>query len=74
MARVDVERLRVLRETEQVVVPQRGARLGNFGVTHVNDDLSLVTAAEWMQPEGCERYGSDNSVFLAWVGDGAGGS
>jgi len=22
-------------------------------------------AAEWMQPKGCEKYGSDNSIFLA---------
>lgn len=33
MAQVDPERLCVIRETERVLVPERGARLGNFGVT-----------------------------------------
>jgi len=65
MARVDTERLCVLRETERVLVPERGARLGNFGVTHLSDRESWVTVAEWMQPAGCERRGSDGSVFAA---------
>lgn len=65
IARVDVEQLHVLRDTEQVVVPERGARLGNFGVVQISPSETWVTAAEWMQPEGVEKYGSDNSVFVA---------
>ncbi|MGH7130117.1 MAG: sialidase family protein, partial [Planctomycetaceae bacterium] len=57
MAQVDPERLCVLRETEQVLVPERGARLGNFGVTRVSDDETWVTVAEWMQPRGVEQRG-----------------
>ena len=67
MAEVDVERMRILRQTEQIVVPERGARLGNFGVTQVNDNLAYVTVCEWMQPAGCEKYGSDNSVYVTKV-------
>jgi len=67
MAEVDTESMRILRHTEQIVAPERGARLGNFGVTHVNDNLSLVTVTEWMQPRGCEKYGSDNSIFVTRV-------
>ena len=67
MAEVDVERMRILRHTEKIVAPERGARLGNFGVTYVNENCSLVTVAEWMQPVGCEKYGSDNSVFITRV-------
>jgi len=65
MAQVDPERLCVLRGTEQTLVPERGARLGNFGVCEVSQDETWVIAAEWMQPIGCEKYGSDNTVFLA---------
>lgn len=65
IAQVDPWRLSVLRDTEQVLIPQAGARLGNFGVTTVSDREVWVTAAEWMQPLGVERYGSDNRIFVA---------
>ncbi|MEX2579544.1 MAG: sialidase family protein [Verrucomicrobiales bacterium] len=67
MAQVDPERLCVLRETEQVIVPERGARLGNFGVTHVSPEETWITVAEWMQPKGAETHGSDGSVFVARI-------
>jgi hypothetical protein len=56
MAQVDPERMCVLRKTEQILVPEKGARLGNFGVTEVNPDETWVTVSEWMQPEGVEVY------------------
>ncbi len=67
IARVDLERLRVLRRTERVLVPERGARLGNFGVCEVSDRETWVTVTEWMQPRGCEKHGSDNSVYVARI-------
>jgi len=67
MARVDTDRLRVIRRTERILVPQRGARLGNFGVTDVSPEETWVTVAEWMQPRGVERHGSDGSVFVARI-------
>lgn len=67
MAQVDPRRLCVLRDTERVLVPERGARLGNFGVVDVNESETWVTVAEWMQPAGCEKYGSDNSVYAARI-------
>jgi hypothetical protein len=74
MAQVDPKTLRVIRKTEQVLVPERGARLGNFGVTEVNPDETWVTVAEWMQTWGPNhilpvdnKYGSDGSVFVARV-------
>ena len=80
IARVDPERLCLIRDTEQVLVPQRGARLGNFGVAKISETESWVTVAEWMQTTDpnpwdsavCEKYGSDNSVFVAKIR--AGGS
>lgn len=65
MAQVDPERLCVIRDTEHILVPERGARLGNFGVTDVSPSETWVTVTEWMQPCGCEKYGSDGSVFVA---------
>lgn len=67
MARVDTKKLCLIRESEQTVVPERGARLGNFGVSQADDNFAFITAAEWMQPVGCEKYGSDNSVFVVSV-------
>ena len=67
MAQVDPETLRVIRETEQILVPQRGARLGNFGVTRISDEETWVTVSEWMQPKGVEKHGSDGSVFVARI-------
>ena len=74
MAQVDPERLRVIRETEQILVPERGARLGNFGMTDVSEDETWVTVAEWMQTWGPNhilpvdnQYGSDGSVWVARI-------
>jgi len=75
MAEVDPERLCVIRGTERAVVPERGARLGNFGTADASPDESWVVVSEWMQtgpPDPfdctvCERYGSDNSIFIARI-------
>ncbi len=67
MAQVDPDRLCVLRDTERELVPNRGARLGNFGVTDISPDESWVVASEWMQPKGCEQYGSDNTIWISRI-------
>jgi hypothetical protein len=78
IAQVDPDRLRVIRKTERILVPERGARLCNFGVTRISENESWVTVAEWMQTNPpnhhdctvCERYGSDNSVYVARIRSG----
>ncbi|MEQ1862938.1 MAG: exo-alpha-sialidase [Chthoniobacteraceae bacterium] len=75
IAQVDPERLVVLRATERVLVPEHGARLGNFGVTEVNEHETWVTVAEWMQTWGPKFYdstdmmkrGANNAVFAARI-------
>jgi len=67
IGRVDPKRLCVIRSTERVLVPERGARLGNFGVVDVSPQESWVTVTEWMQPRGCEKHGSDNSIWLVKI-------
>ncbi len=65
IARVDPQRMRIIKSTEQIIVPEQGARLGNFGVCPISADETWVTVAEWMQPAGVEKYGSDNRIIIA---------
>jgi hypothetical protein len=74
MGQIDVEKLAVRRSTERILVPDRGARLGNFGVTEVSPDETWVTVAEWMQTFSPQLIipvdnarGADNSVFAARI-------
>ncbi len=71
VAELDPERLCLLRHTEQLVIPERGARLGNFTCLDLDDNHAVVVAAEWMQSikgkdwRYCMEFGSDNSIFVA---------
>jgi lysophospholipase L1-like esterase len=75
MAEVDQKTLTVKRATECILVPERGARLGNFAVTEVSENETWVTVAEWMQtlssgivvlpPD--NAFGADNSVYAARI-------
>lgn len=67
IAQVNPKTLQVIRATEKVVVPEKGTRLGNFGVVDVNQNETWVTTAEWMQPAGVEKYGSNNRVFASRI-------
>lgn len=75
IAEVDPVTLRVIRATEKIAVPNRGARLGNFGCFSEDDKRGFVVASEWMQYGGgdkdgwkkCMEYGSDNSIFIAEI-------
>ncbi|MFN7932959.1 MAG: hypothetical protein U0R19_06500 [Bryobacteraceae bacterium] len=74
IAKVDPTTLRVIRSTEQVLVPQRGARLGNFGVTDISGEETWVTVTEWMQTWGPNivmkpdnPYGADNTLWIARI-------
>ena len=65
VGQVDCEKLAIIRSSEFVAVPERGARLGNFGVVSPDDQKAYVVVTEWMQPVGCERYGSNNAIWLS---------
>ncbi|QDT62634.1 hypothetical protein SV7mr_51840 [Stieleria bergensis] len=73
IAKVDPEALQIIRSTEQVLVPERGARLGNFGITNISDNETWVTAAEWMQgpgpnhsdPKPLVARGANNRIWVA---------
>ena len=67
MAEIDVLNECIKKMTEIIVVPERGARLGNFGVINEDKNVVYVTTSEWMQPEGCEKYGSDNTSYVVKI-------
>ncbi|MEQ9407562.1 MAG: exo-alpha-sialidase [Fuerstiella sp.] len=82
IAQVDPDKLHIIRSTERILVPERGARLGNFGVATVSPNETWVTVTEWMQTWGPNyvmpvdnKYGADNSIHIAkikWNGPSAG--
>lgn len=45
IAQVDPEKLHVLRRTERVAVPERGADIGNFDATAISADETWITVA-----------------------------
>jgi hypothetical protein len=69
----DPEHMCVIRGTERIAVPERGARLGNFGCQSYSEKEGYIFAAEWMQSrhggawEACAKYGSDNSIFISKI-------
>ena len=72
IAKVDLKKLQILRKTEQILVPEKGARLGNFGVTEISENETWITATEWMQGPGPNHHdtkpliarGADNRVWV----------
>ncbi|HYG77765.1 MAG TPA: sialidase family protein [Planctomycetota bacterium] len=67
IAQIDPEKLCVIRATEKELMPNRGARLGNFAITEVSANETWVTDAEWMQPKGVEKHGADGSVWVSKI-------
>jgi hypothetical protein len=73
IAEFDPIRMCVIRNTEQIAVPERGARLGNFGCQSYSEKEGYIFAAEWMQSrhggvwDACAKYGSDNSIFISKI-------
>jgi len=67
MAQIDPDRLVVLRATERVIVPNKGAQLGNFAIVDVNERETWVTTSEGMAPGNPAQYGSNGRVYAARV-------
>ena len=72
IAEFDTEKMQLIRSTERIAVPERGARLGNFGCQSYSDEVGYVFAAEWMQCgrlgwDVCAKHGSDNTIFISKI-------
>jgi hypothetical protein len=66
-AEVDTERLVVLRATEQVLIPERGATLGNFGAVAITPSESWVTVSEGVWDEQIRARGAQGATFVSRV-------
>lgn len=67
MARVDTTSLRVVRRTERIVVPERGAELGNFGAAAITPSESWVTVSEGMFMKDSRERGAEGVTFVARI-------
>lgn len=67
MAQVDPVKLQVLRATEKVVVPERGAELGNFGCNPFSAAESWVTVSEGMFMKDSKQRGAEGATFIARI-------
>jgi hypothetical protein len=67
MAQVDPKRLQVIRGTEKVIVPERGAELGNFGASYINERESWVTVSEGMFMKDSAQRGAEGATFVARI-------
>lgn len=67
IARVDPERLVIIRESEKVLVANKGAQLGNFGIVNVNENETWITTSEGMSEAEPTKYGADGRVYAARI-------
>lgn len=67
IARIDPEKLQVIRATERVLIPERGATLGNFGAAAVDENESWVTVAEGVWNDDARKRGAEGALFVARV-------
>ena len=67
IAQVDPATLRVLRRTEQILVPERGAELGNFGAAAISANESWVTVSEGMFMKDSKARGAEGATFVARI-------
>jgi hypothetical protein len=66
IAQVDPERLQIIRATEQILVPENHAMLGNSGVCQISERETWLTVAEGGVSRG-KRQGENNKVILAKI-------
>jgi hypothetical protein len=57
----------VIRETERVLVPERGGEFGNFGAAAIDDGESWVTVGEGVWNDEARRRGAKGALFVARV-------
>jgi hypothetical protein len=67
IAQVDPATLRVMRKTERVLLPERGATFGNFGAAAITAGESWVTDSEGMFSEVAKNRGAEGVTWLARI-------
>ncbi len=67
IAEVDIKSLNLKRHTERILIPERGARLGNFSTVNINENETWVFNTEVISPPECIKYGCDGSIFVTKI-------
>lgn len=67
MAEIDPDKLVVIRNSERILVPNKGAQLGNFGVVNVSKDETWVTTSEGMSEREPTKFGANGRVYAARI-------
>lgn len=74
IAEVDTDKLHVKRATERILIPEKGARYGNFGVCNVSERETWIVETEWMQRPPAEfvipvvnPWGAEARVYAARI-------
>jgi hypothetical protein len=67
LAQVDPETLRVMRGTEKILMPERGATFGNFGAAAMTAGESWVTDSEGLFGAAAKKRARDGATLLARV-------
>lgn len=63
----DTDKISVIRKTERIVLPERGAEMGNFGVTAVSPEETWVTVGEGMFNKGAKEHGAKGCVLVGRI-------
>ena len=67
MAQVDTNALQTIRDSEIVLIPERGGAMGNFGVNAINENVSLVTVSEGVWNDEYRARGATGATFVTRV-------
>lgn len=67
IARVNPATLKVMRATERMLIPERGATLGNFGAAPVTENESWVTVNEGIWDDSIRARGAKGALYVARV-------
>ena len=67
IAQVNPETRRIVRSTEQILVPERGATLGNFGAAAITPREAWVTVSEGIWDDAARQRGATGALWLARV-------
>ena len=67
MSEVDTEKLQTIRNTEIVLIPERGGAMGNFGANAINENEALVTVSEGVWNDDYRARGATGATFIARI-------
>lgn len=67
IARVDTKNLRVIKQSERILIPERGGEMGNFGACTINAAESWVTVSEGIWSDDARRHGAKGTTFIARI-------